>query len=411
VRHCSTLASLTAPGRLVARMIPGTHHVSVTPAAARPRILVVEDDHDIGIALGELLGEQGYDVVTCEDGRRALELLQQRAAPAPDLIVLDLMMPVMDGWEFRQRQRENPEVAKIPVLAISADTSPKAAAIHADAYLRKPVDGDHLLHEVKRILLEQENRHMREQLDQVQRLAAIGALAATVEHEIRNPLTCVLANLRLAQEALAPMVEGPAAVPAPAGGRLAEVQALVRDAQTGADRIRIIVRDLELRAHIPEPRHELLWVQDAADTAIAMAAGALDNRVVLTRDYRDAPVVSGDETRLVQVLVNLLLNAVQAMPPGRAADDNHVCVVIRRQPPRVLIEVADNGMGVHPTVRARLFQPFVTTRELSGGSGLGLSVVQEIIAAHGGKVSFETKLGHGSVFRVLLPEASGAGMT
>jgi signal transduction histidine kinase len=388
-------------------MIPGTTPAPAARGEPRPRILVVEDDHDIGVALGELLGEQGYDVTTCEDGRRALELLQQQAEPAPDLIVLDLMMPVMDGWEFRRRQRSNPEVAKIPVLAISADTSAKAAAIHAEAYLRKPFDSDDLLHEVKRILLEHENQHMREQLERVQRLAAIGAVAATVEHEIRNPLTCVLANLRLAQEALGPLLAGALAGPATAHDDLTEVQALVHDAQAGAERIRVIVRDLELRAHVPERRHARVWVQDAADTAVAMAAGALQNRVRLTRHYRDAPVVNGDETRLVQVLVNLLLNAVQAMPPGRDADDNHIRLSIRRQPPRVVIEVADNGMGVHPAVRARLFDPFVTTRELSGGSGLGLSVCREIISSHGGKISFDSRLGHGSVFRVVLPEAPG----
>jgi signal transduction histidine kinase len=384
-------------------MIPGMQ--AAQAAATRPRILVVEDDHDIGVALGELLVDQGYEVTTCEDGRHALDLLQ-RSAPAPDLIVLDLMMPVMDGWEFRQRQRSNPEVAKIPVLAISADTSAKAAAIHAEAYLRKPFDSADLLHEVKRILLERENRHMREQLERVQRLASIGALAATVEHEIRNPLTCVLANLRLAQETLDPLLAQLSTSPSAERAPLIEVQALVRDAQTGAEQIRVIVRDLELRARAPGRQPTLVWVQEAAEAAIAMASDALKDRVRITRDYRDAPVVLGDETRLVQVLVNLLLNAAQAMPPGRAADDNQVRVTVRRQPPRAIIEVADNGVGVHPAVRGRLFEPFVTTRELSGGSGLGLSVCREIVADHGGKIGFDSKPGQGSVFRVALPEAS-----
>src|SRR5271163_1295125 len=106
-------------------------------------ILVVEDDADIRETLSDLLTDEGYTVSVCNNGLEALTHL--RAGRRADVIVLDLMMPVMDGWQFRVLQKRDPELASIPVLALSADGTPKAAAIDAAAYLRKPVSCDALL--------------------------------------------------------------------------------------------------------------------------------------------------------------------------------------------------------------------------------------------------------------------------
>jgi CheY-like chemotaxis protein len=117
---------------------------------ASEQILVVEDDESIRQAMQGILADEGYRVTTAENGRQALERL--RSGAAPDLIVLDLRMPVMDGWEFRVAQRGDPALARIPILAVSADGSAKAAAIDADAYLRKPLSTDTLLKTIVRIL-------------------------------------------------------------------------------------------------------------------------------------------------------------------------------------------------------------------------------------------------------------------
>src|SRR5215472_17599360 len=111
-------------------------------ASART-LLVIEDDADIREALDGLLSTEGFRVAGCSNGREALNWL--RASPKPDLILLDLMMPVMDGWQFRVAQKKDPELAAIPVLALSADTTAKAVAIDAEAYLKKPVEYDTLI--------------------------------------------------------------------------------------------------------------------------------------------------------------------------------------------------------------------------------------------------------------------------
>jgi len=108
------------------------------PGEAPEHILLVEDDRSIRVALQAILEDEGYAVTAADNGRQALERL--RSSAAPDLIVLDLRMPVMDGWEFRAAQKDDPKLARIPVLAISADGSAKAAAIDAQAYLRKPLN-------------------------------------------------------------------------------------------------------------------------------------------------------------------------------------------------------------------------------------------------------------------------------
>ncbi len=117
-----------------------------TPSPGAIRLLLVEDDSSIRLALSDLLEDEGFAVTTAVNGREALHEL--RHAPPPDVIVLDLMMPVMDGWEFRVEQRSDPVLAGIPLLAMSADLSAKARAIAADGYVRKPIDFPELLRQL-----------------------------------------------------------------------------------------------------------------------------------------------------------------------------------------------------------------------------------------------------------------------
>src|SRR5262249_25151061 len=134
--------------RAMAATEQGTHHGK--------SVLVVEDDADIRDTLDGLLRVEGYEVVTCANGLEALQRL--RGGTRADVILLDLMMPVMDGWQFRVQQKGDPDLAGLPVIAISADSTPKAAAIDADAYLKKPVDYDTLIDTIERTLLQMERK-------------------------------------------------------------------------------------------------------------------------------------------------------------------------------------------------------------------------------------------------------------
>ena len=153
-------------------------------STTKGRVLVVENEQFLRDSLGLLLDKSGYEVSFADHGREALRLL--RAETLPNIIILDLRMPVMDGWEFRTIQKDDPRLGLIPVLVVSADASPKAAAISAEGYLRKPFDSEEVLVAVERVLSENEIR-MAARLNETERLTSLGRLAANVGHEINNP--------------------------------------------------------------------------------------------------------------------------------------------------------------------------------------------------------------------------------
>jgi CheY-like chemotaxis protein len=195
------------------------------------RLLVVEDDETILASLCDLLREEGATLTTASNGRDALASL--RASEPPDLILLDLMMPVMDGWEFRIAQRADRALAGIPIIALSADASAKARAIAADAYLRKPIDPGGLVGTIRSIVDSRAEKR-RAAADTATEFAL---MAADIAHEINNPLTYVLANLHVLAEKF------------PAGSRdreQAELHDLVADAVEGAERIRRVVKQAQL---------------------------------------------------------------------------------------------------------------------------------------------------------------------
>jgi len=375
-------------------------------AAART-LLVVEDDADVREALDGLLSTEGFRVTGCSNGLEALEVL--RASPKPDLILLDLMMPIMDGWQFRVAQKDDPELANIPVLALSADSTAKAAAIDAEAYLRKPVDYDTLIDTIDRLLVASEHRELQARLAQTDRLTSLGTLAAGVAHEINNPLAYVLLNLGYITEELPNLlatVDG-RSDDSP-GGRASEVLVALEHARNGAERIRDIVRGLKTFSRPENETRAPLSVTHLLEATLAMVAHEIRHRAHLVKDYAPVPEVFANEARLGQVFLNLLLNAVQALADDRAATNEIRVAVKAVAPDRVLVEVADNGSGIPLQVRGRIFEPFFTTKPIGIGTGLGLAICHGIVASLGGTLTFETEAGRGSIFRVELPAAERA---
>jgi signal transduction histidine kinase len=328
----------------------------------------------------------------------------------PCLILLDLMMPVMDGWQFRVLQKQDPTLAGIPVVAVSADGSPKAAAIDADAYLRKPINYDQLVGTLSRLLIALERKRFQVRYAELERLTSLGTMAAGMAHEINNPLTSIVIHLDLASREVRqafPELDQATQV-ASAVGQPPSPPAKIRDAigvaQSGADRIRILVRDLMTFGRQSDDAITTADVAHVLDASINLAAHQIRNKARVVKEVGNLPTVRANEHRLGQVFLNLLVNAAQAMTGDPSV--NEIRVTGRVEGDRVIVEFADTGSGIPSHVIGRIFEPFFTTKPAGIGMGLGLAICHSIVLSFGGKLTVDSIVGKGSVFRVELAAAT-----
>jgi PAS domain S-box-containing protein len=245
-----------------------------------------------------------------------------------------------------------------------------------------------------------ERKRMQAQLLLSDRLASVGVLAAGIAHEINNPLAFVMANLEvLAKKALPEMLL--LAHDDAERGRIARVAEMVEQSHEGSERMRRIVRDVKTFARGGDETREPVDVQASLDAALQLVAHELRRRARVVRDFAPVPKVEASESRLGQVFLNLLVNALQALPES---GENEVRVRISApDDATVLVEVIDTGEGIPADVLSRVFDPFFTTKPIGVGTGLGLFVCQGIVASLGGALSIVSEVGKGTTVSVSLP--------
>jgi PAS domain S-box-containing protein len=245
---------------------------------------------------------------------------------------------------------------------------------------------------------EAERQRLHAELVFADRLASIGTLAAGVAHEINNPLTYLLSNLEYLDKQMAGPERDPLVNHAP-------VLEALHEARDGARRIGEIVRGLRIFSRRESSSSSgVSDVREAVNAAARMAQSQARSRARIVLDLADTPPVAGSEHELAQVALNLLMNAIQAVPEGRPAE-NEVRVSTRvGSGGLVELSVGDTGTGIAPELMARIFDPFFTTKGVGEGSGLGLSICHGIVEAMGGTISVKSAPGRGSTFTVrLLP--------
>ncbi|HZH17182.1 MAG TPA: ATP-binding protein [Archangium sp.] len=255
-----------------------------------------------------------------------------------------------------------------------------------------------------------ERKQMEARLLLADRMASVGTLAAGVAHEINNPLAYVTANLGYAHEELVRLLErGAAAAPegAPAASPLKPVCVALGEALHGADRVQTIVGDLKTFSRETQEPLRAVDVKKVLDRTLNLASGEIRHRAKLVKEYGDVPPVRGNDSRLGQVFLNLLVNAAQAIPSDGDADSHEIRVTTRLTAPgQVAVEVSDTGAGIAPELLGRIFDPFFTTKPPGVGTGLGLSICHNLIHAMGGELHVQSDLGRGTTFQVLLPSAT-----
>lgn len=237
------------------------------------------------------------------------------------------------------------------------------------------------------------------------RLAAVGELAASITHEINNPVAFVRTNLGLLDAHLLEVakvgVEGDADLIRAIG----EAREVVAETRVGADRVADIVRDVRSFSGAGHQEGEVIDVNRLCEEALRVSLPRIPDGVSIHREYRDVLPVPSDARALVQVFLNLITNAAQAV-----SEQGTIWISTDADEAGPVVRVADDGAGIPQDVVERIFDPFFTTKPVGEGTGLGLAISRQIIENHGGSLEVEDRPGGGTVFVVRLPVGGRSAM-
>ncbi|KFE70450.1 PAS domain-containing protein [Hyalangium minutum] len=252
-----------------------------------------------------------------------------------------------------------------------------------------------------------ERRRLEQQSIQNDRLAAMGVLAAGIAHEINNPTAYVLSNLDFLRgwwDDLEQHLESQPALPPPLQEGLAEGRQLLADCIDGCSRINDIVRGMRHLSHQGHSEElSVLDVHATLDSVLHISQGELKHTARLQKDYApELPLILGNEGRLGQVFLNLIVNAVHAMQPGTPRE-NTLRVCTQAEGSKVRIDISDTGHGIPHEALPHIFDPFFTTKPAGVGTGLGLSISHAIVQKMGGEMQVRSQVGQGTTFSLLLP--------
>jgi signal transduction histidine kinase len=264
--------------------------------------------------------------------------------------------------------------------------------------------------ELREAALRKEQAKMRERLMISERMASAGMLAAGVAHEINNPLAIAALNVDTSAEALARaaalanlMKSRGSGAAAALSQELAELVAPLEDAREALRRIRDIVHDVKLFSRQNEEMVGTVDLRRVADSSARMAWNEIRHRAKLVKRYGEIPLVQANESRLGQVVLNLLVNAAQAMPDSYPSHNEISIATKTAEDGSAVLEVADNGSGIPKENLERVFDAFFTTKPVGVGTGLGLAICRGIVLELGGRIELESEVGRGTMFRIVLP--------
>ncbi len=426
-----------------------------------PHMILIVDDTPTNLeVLSEALTGVGLQVAVALDGDSALEQVEYHQ---PALILLDVMMPGIDGFETCRRLKTKPSTASIPVIFMTAlsEAEHKVQGFNCGAvdYITKPFQQEEVLSRVKVHLqihtltqkleaqnnllkyfnesLEQKVQERTDQLQQAQiqiiqqeKLSALGELVAGVAHEINNPINFIYGNFPPAKDYIQDLLHlidlYQNFCPEPS----LEIQESIEEIdleflrldlpklldsmQFGADRIREIVASLRNFSRLDEADFKRFDLHEGMDNTLMILGHRIKARpdypeVEIIRNYGDLPLVTCFPGQLNQVFMNLLANAIDALESTFESAQSSFKPTIQistclLNQDWVEVRISDNGTGIPEGVLQRIFNPFFTTKPIGKGTGLGLSISHQIIVEkHQGKLSCDSKPNQGTEFIIEIP--------
>lgn len=390
----------------------------------RPVILIIDDNAVIHRLLTSMLAKAHYDVRDAFDGQSGLKLAREAK---PNVILLDVTMPEMDGFDVVRHLKTDPVTCDIPVIFLSSRTDSadrvRGLQLGAADYVSKPVDQAELIVRIRtQIRLRRQEEALREysqnlermveertrQLIHSDRLVSLGKLSADIAHEINNPTTYITGNIKTLRtfwdKASGYLETHPQAETDPTIGYiLKELPGILDSIHHGASRITGIIHGLRTFSRNDAPTKAQTPVRTCLSEALELTQNRLKHRVRVEQHIEeDLPDVWANAQQLVQVFVNLIVNAADAI-----GDGNGLLTINGRVDSmgRVELTFSDSGPGMTSDVMTKVFDPFFTTKPVGEGTGLGLSISHGIITDHQGTIDVTSRLGQGSIFVVTLPSA------
>ena len=348
---------------------------------ARPKILVVDDNADNVELLTKRLAASDYLTCAARDGEQALEMV---AREAPDLVILDVMMPKLDGFEVCRRLKSDDRTRQLPVIMLTAkrEVPDKIRGLDtgADDYVTKPFNPQELMARVRSLL---HQRSLQDRRVKEEKLGALGQMAEGVAHEVRNPMVSIGGFARRIRDRLSE--DDPLR---------AYAQHIIKEVERLEAMVEDIVRFKALVVAPYQPVDLRAVLDELVDERQGQLVGA---RVRVEKQFDgEVPVVQGDRANLKVAFANLFDNAMDAMADGGA-----LRLTVREEGERVRVEIADDGRGIPRGEVANVFDPFFTSKMV--GSGLGLTMVHRIVSRHGGDVDISSEPGRGTAVVVSLP--------
>ncbi|AKU93292.1 sensor histidine kinase [Vulgatibacter incomptus] len=365
-------------------------------------ILYVDDDQ-ANLVIFESALEGVLPILTANSGPAALEILRSREI---SVLLTDQRMPGMSGVDLAEIAKvEFPETIRMMITAYS-DLNAAIEAINRGQihlYLRKPWDTRELRLSLQlareRYLVGRKVVEMETRLAATERLYSLGVISAGIAHEIRNPLGAMDANLHFVRQAVGDVQSKLEGIDARLTKKLTDVDEALADCTRSIEAIIEIMRSMELGANASD--EGLVDLEEVVGLAVRSLRGRVQRVARLELDLARLQPIRGSRTKLGQVVLNLVINAVEAMDPAlRATNQVKILQYARDDAYRLVVE--DNGPGMPKDVLARVFDPFFTTKP-SGGTGLGLAISRQIVEELGGSIDATSEVGVGTRFVVSLP--------
>lgn len=406
-------------------------------------VCVAEDDPSSRLLLESGLGAWGYSVILATNGHEALEILSK--PDGPKLAILDWMMPGLSGPEVCVRLREVSLSEPIHIIMLTCK-SEKADIVEgltsgADDFIVKPYHLDEL-HARLRVgekivnlqkvladtnellaryaadmetLAEEKTRHAAEmeelarkkarQLVHAERLATLGILAAGVAHEINNPVSFIAGNMQILEEYCefikSSMGESDLSSNPKFLELTSEIPVISQSVLRGVSKIQKIVGTLKNYSRRDDTEKSIVDANLCVEQALEVCHHRLHYQITVTKQFGANLMFMGDAQQIEQVLVNLFINAADAMLEENGGGT--LTITTTKEDNKVVILVEDDGPGLTKNVQDGLFQPFFTTKEIGKGTGLGLSISRNIVEDCGGTITAENRLAGGTRFKITLP--------